>query len=350
MDFSKIRNYLFLGLLLTVTVTFLLLLKPFAYPIFWAAVVAALFYPLYQRLNSSLKHANLSATITLAAVAVIILLPLTIIGLLLIKESLALYAAFSTNSSELNQTVQNLANTIKHNPYTAQLAVDESFWIEKFSEAGRTITSYIFAALKNLTQDSFWFLVMFVIMLYTLFFFIRDGEKILKKLMYLCPLGDRYEVMLYKKFTTAASGIIKGTLLIGGIQGALGGIAFWIAGIEGALIWSILMMLFSVVPGAGSSIIWLPGAIILLITGHLAAGIFLLLVGALLISTIDNFLRPILVGKGLNMHPLLILFSTLGGIAVFGFSGFMLGPIIAALFLAFWEMYEEYYRTELAKN
>lgn len=335
---------------MAVTAALLTILRPFAYPIFWAAVIAALFYPLFKRLNKFLKHPNLSATVTLAAVTVIIILPLTIIGILLVREAIVLYGNFNNSGGQVNQTLRAVAETIKHNPITADLNINESFWAEKFSEIVRFVVNYIFGTLKDITQNSLIFIGMFILMLYTLFFFVRDGDWILKKIMHLCPLGDKYEVRLYKKFTDAASAIIKGTLIVGVVQGVLGGLAFWIAGINGALIWGIIMVLCSLIPGVGTALIWLPAGLLLILSGHVWPGVFILIIGALVISTIDNLLRPMLVGKDLSMPPLIILFSTLGGLVAFGFSGFMIGPIIAALFLSFWGMYEEYYQNDLKKN
>ncbi|MSU75396.1 MAG: AI-2E family transporter [Candidatus Magasanikbacteria bacterium] len=350
MDFTKIRNYLFLGLLGAVTILFFYILQPFAYPIFWAAIVAALFYPLYQRLNSWLNHPNLSATIILVAVIVVILVPLVILGTLLLKEAVSLYGTLSSSGNLWNSALERITNFFKYNSYNAQLHIDENFWGAKFSEVGQNVLGYIFTWLTNLTQNSLVLGFMFITMLYTLFFFVRDGEKILKKLLYLSPLGDKYEIMLYNKFTVAASAIIKGTIILGGIQGAIGGIIFAVTGIQGALIWAIIMTLCSIIPGVGSALIWLPAGIIMLLTGNIWQGIAILVVGTVVISTVDNMLRPLFVGRRLDMHPLVILFSTLGGLALFGISGFMVGPIIAALFLSFWEMYEEFYKTELKNN
>jgi predicted PurR-regulated permease PerM len=168
--------------------------------------------------------------------------------------------------------------------------------------------------------------------------------------MQVSPIGSKYEIMLYKKFTETASATIKGTILVGGIQGAIGGIMFAIAGIDSALIWGIFMVFFSIIPGVGPLIIWFPAAIFLILTGSIWQGIFIILVGTFVIGTIDNLLRPLFVGKDSEMHPLLILLSTLGGIALFGLSGFLMGPIIAALFVSFWEIYEEFYHKELSKN
>ncbi|KKP59557.1 MAG: putative permease [Candidatus Magasanikbacteria bacterium GW2011_GWC2_34_16] len=348
MDFSKIRNYLFLGLLGIVTISFLSLLKSFAYPIFWAAIIAALFYPLYKYINTKINHPNFSTLITMLVVLLVIIIPLTVIGTLLIKQSLEVYLSFDNN--QISTTLHQSLEWFKSNPYTTKLQINEAMITEKFSEITRTITSYIFVTAKNLTQDSITFFAMFLIMFYTLFFFIRDGKKLLLKLMYICPLGDKYEKMLYKKFTTTTHSTIKGTLLVAALQGTLGGLLFWITGISGAVIWGILIAVASLIPAIGTAIIWLPAGIVMLLSGGIWQGLTILIFGALVISTIDNFLRPILVGKDTQMHPLLILFSTLGGLILFGISGFMIGPIIAALFISFWEMYEEYYKDDLAHN
>lgn len=350
MDFSKIKNYLFLGLLLLVTLLFFSLLKPFGYPLFWAAVIATLFYPLYQKFNQWVKRPNLSATLSLIIITVCILLPIATIGTLLVKESITIYGTLNDNRGSINQSIQALIGFFHKSQAITGIKIDESVLSEKIADVSKNVLTFIFNSATNLTQNSFAAAGMFVLMLYALFFFLRDGEKLLKKLMYLCPLGDRYEVLLYKKFTSTALATIKGVLIIGGIQGLLAGIAFAVAGVQGALFWGILTAFFSITPGIGCAIIWVPASIILFVTGDTSGGLIIAGVGLLLISTIDNVLRPILVGKDIQMHPLLILFSTLGGIGLFGISGFVIGPVIAALFVSFWQIYEQYYHSELSQN
>ena len=350
MDFSKIRNYLFLGSLLIVTIVFLYLLKPFAYPIFWAAILAALFNPFYKKINASLGRPNLSALFTLLVIALIIILPLAIIFILVIRELIMLYVSFNTSGGEIGAFISTAGTFLTSNHFLAKLHINNAFITERLTELSRTFLAFIINAASSITQNSFLFLALFFLMLYTLFFFLRDGEKLLKKLMYLCPLGDRYEILLYEKFTSTASAALKSTLIVGTLQGFVSGILFYAVGIPGALIWGIIMGALSIIPATGSFLIWLPAGIIMLMTGHLWQGIVILLVGAVVISTIDNLLRPMLAGKDLEMPPIIILFSTLGGVALFGISGFVIGPIIAALFLAFWEMYEEYYHRELQHN
>jgi predicted PurR-regulated permease PerM len=166
--------------------------------------------------------------------------------------------------------------------------------------------------------------------------------------MHLVPLGNKYEKILYTKFTETAFSALKGTLIIGGIQGLLGGLMFAFLGIQGAAIWGIIMVFLSILP-TGPSLVWLPTAIILLINGQIWQGLTLLFFGLLVISVIDNLLRPILVGKETKLHPLLILFSTLGGIILFGFTGFIIGPILAALVVSMWNIYDDHYKDELLK-
>lgn len=350
MDFVKVRGFLFLGTLGLVTLGFLYIVAPFAYPIFWAAVLATLFYPLFKRLNSRLKTPNLSATITLILAIVAIAIPLFVVGAILFSQSLDLYNKVNANQDQITSFIKNAADTVQNNRFTAKLNVNENFWIEKFSEGAKFVTSYIFTNLTKITQNSISFFVMVVIMLYTLYFFLRDGEKLLKKIMHLCPLGDKYEKILYQKFTNTAFGTLKGVAIVGGIQAALGALSFSIAGIQGAFIWGVLMFLFTLLPTFGCSIVWFPAGMLLLLSGKIWQGVFLLIFGSIIISSVDNLLRPIVVGKEAQLHPLLILFSMFGGILVFGFSGFIIGPIVAALFLAFWEMYDEYFREQLDHN
>jgi predicted PurR-regulated permease PerM len=194
------------------------------------------------------------------------------------------------------------------------------------------------------------FIFQFFVMVYTLFYFFKDGPHMLQRLMHLSPLGDNYELMLYERFTSTARATIKGSFIIGGIQGVVGGVLFLIAGVQGAFIWGVILALFAMIPGIGAFAVWLPIGIFLLLTGSLWQGITVLVVGTFVISLIDNILRPPLVGKDTQMHPVLILFSTLGGIVFFGMSGIIIGPVITALFLAVISIFDYFYQRELLEN
>jgi predicted PurR-regulated permease PerM len=185
------------------------------------------------------------------------------------------------------------------------------------------------------------FFVEFAVMLYCLFYFLRDGKKLIDTITHYMPVDEQHMNTFISEFLVTSKAALKFTFIIGGIQGLLGGLIFYITGVDRALVWGVLMVGLSIVPAIGNSIIWVPAGIIMLLLGHIWQGIAILLFGFVVISSVDNMLRPILLGQDIQMHSLLIFLSTLGGIAAFGFSGFVLGPVVAAFFLASWKMFLE---------
>ncbi|MFA6486067.1 MAG: AI-2E family transporter [Candidatus Magasanikbacteria bacterium] len=349
MDFSKVRSVLFFTLLIVVTIAFLVLFKPFFYPLFWAAVIASIFYPLFQKLKKRLKFPRLSALIIMLLVLVIIVVPVAGVGSLLVKESIGLYNSIDSNSAQINDSIQSTLSWLQNHPYIQKLGINQAEWVQKFSDIARVVSAYIFNGLKDFTQNSVVFLGMLVLMFYALYYFLIDGARFLRLAMHLCPLGDKHEKMLYDKFTATALATIKSSLLVGVIQGFLSTIVFIVAGLQGAVILGVITVALCVLP-IGSGFIWGPTGIYLLITGRIWEGLLVLIFGVLVISTIDNLLRPLLVGQQAKIHPLLVLFSTLGGIAFFGITGFLIGPIITALLVSLWEMYDDYYKQDLDRN
>ncbi len=183
------------------------------------------------------------------------------------------------------------------------------------------------------------FAMYFFLMLYLLFFFLRDGGKIVEVIIDVLPIGDQRERDLLDKFAEVSKATIKGTLVVGIIQGSLGGIMFALLGIQSAIFWGVIMTLLSILPAIGSALVWLPAALYLIANGMLLKGLIMILVGSFVIGMVDNILRPILVGRDTKMPDYLILLSTLGGLGMIGISGFVLGPVIAAFFLAIWAMF-----------
>ena len=347
-NFSTMRSAFFFGLIIILTIAMLYLIRPFFYPIFWAAVLAILFYPIYSWLDKHIKLPRLSSVFVLVLVIVTIFLPLTLLSILIVNESIELYTRVSRGDGLINN-VQGATAWLESTPLAPYVENIKTEWTGYATNATKVISIFLFNNVKNLTQVSVKFVFMLFIMFYTLFFFFKDGPRLLKFLMRVSPLGDKYEAMLYQKFTSTARATLKSTLIVGGLQGTLGGIFFWIAGIQGALVWGIIMIALSVVPAIGSFVIWLPAGIIMLALGNTWQGL-VILIGGLFISTIDNIIRPPLIGKDTQMHPLIILFTTLGGIFLFGISGFVIGPIIASLFLAIISIYNCYYHGELDNN
>ncbi len=186
-------------------------------------------------------------------------------------------------------------------------------------------------------------LFILVIVVFPLFFFLRDGDEMIRAFMYILPLGDVRERELMAQFAGVSRATIKGVLVVGVVQGAVGGLFFFFLGIGAPVFWGMIMAVLSFLPAIGPAVVWLPAAIILMVAGNVGKGIVLLIGGILIISLIDNILRPILVGRDTRMPDFLVLLSTIGGLAVFGISGVVIGPIIAALFLTFWRIFGEVY-------
>lgn len=191
--------------------------------------------------------------------------------------------------------------------------------------------------LSAFTGNTILFIVQFTVMLYCLLYFLLDGDRFINTTAQYIPVDERRMNTFISEFLVTSKATLKSAFVIGGIQGLLGVLMFYIIGIKNPLVWGVLMMGFSIVPAIGSSIIWATAGIIMLFLGHIWQGIAILVFGAVVISSVDNLLRPILLGTDIQMHPLLIFLSILG-IAVFGFSGFVLGPVVASLFLSIWKL------------
>ncbi len=331
---SKVSS---LVVLVGVTLLFLYILSPFFFPVFWAAIIAALARPFYDLLNRKKHLPNLNALATIFLLLVVLLLPLTLIGTMLIDESVRLYDTIEqgTFSDQVEKTLEALQNTRLMQHFN----IDSQMLTAKLSELAADASKFIFNSLGNLTQNLIVFLVMFAVMIYTLYYLLRDGDRILKACFRLFPLNEKRSRIIMDQFLTITKASLRSTLILGGLQGIAGGALFWLTGIEAPIMWGVLMMLTSVLP-IGSTIIWAPAGIIMLFLGRTWQGLTILLVGTFVVGIIDNLLRPLLVGRETQLHPLLIFLSTMGGLVVFGFSGFIIGPVIASVLLSLWTMFE----------
>ncbi len=346
MDFKKIQSTTFFIALIGITLIFLWMLRPYMYPLFWAAVIATLFYPIHTRIERRVKHKSIAASITLIIVILVFLIPIAGIISLIIQQAISVYSTFGNQDTfnAISQTLQSyleipwIQNVIGEIDIKAKLTE----WASSLSGS-----AYQFAASSG--QNTARAFIQFFIMLYTLYYFLKDGPAILKKFMHLLPLGDKFEKELYTRFVSTTRATLKGTLLIGLIQGVIGGIAFMITGVPAAAFWGVIMIVLSIIPGIGAIVILLPATIILFMTGSTWQAVVVLI--ALIISNmIDNFLRGPLVGKDVQMHPLLIFFATLGGLLSFGLSGIVIGPVVTAFLLSIWKIYEQKYKTELDRE
>jgi predicted PurR-regulated permease PerM len=227
-------------------------------------------------------------------------------------------------------------------PYREQI-------LTKAGELVGSTSAFLFAALSATTRATAVFVFHFVVLLYTMFFFLIGGPDMLRGVLAYLPLTESDKQRMLEKFVSVTRATLKGTVLIGAAQGLLGGLAFWAVGLDGAIFWGTVMTVLSIIPGIGGALVWVPAALILMATGEVWRGIALAAFCGLVVGSVDNLLRPLLVGRDTQMHELLIFFSTLGGLLLFGAMGFILGPILAALFVTAWEMFGTAFRSALAE-
>ncbi|KPJ84584.1 MAG: hypothetical protein AMS19_00165 [Gemmatimonas sp. SG8_23] len=341
---TRTQNAFFYLLLFALTASFFYLLRNLFQPIFWAAIMGILFLPVQTRFEEQLKgRHSLAAFLTVIVIFFTVLVPTLLIAGAVAEQGLQLYQSLERGDINpgaiLDRIEQSLPPMVTE--WLEQMGVEPDTIQQRISQAAVDASGFIASLAVSVGQNVTRFAVLFFIMLYLLFFVLRDGEFLLDRIMWALPLGDDRERDLFAKFVEVSRATIKGTLVVGVVQGTLGGVMFAILGIQGAVFWGVVMIFLSILPAVGAAIVWLPASIILLINGQVIRGLVLLGFGAVVISLADNVLRPILVGRDTKMPDWLILLSTLGGLTVFGISGFVIGPVIAALFLAVWTMFGE---------
>ena len=333
----------FLLLLIAISLAFGWLLSPFYEAVFWGMVLAILFTPLYRRISQSMRQKRtLAALATVTIILVVVILPLTLITALLLQEGASVFARIQSGELSFGGYFQRLFAAFPSwlTDLLARFGLGNPDAVhEKMVASLTTGSKFIAGQAFNLGQNTFNFVISFFIMLYLLFFLLRDGEALSERIRRALPLQAEQQRNLSSKFTIVIRATMKGNIAMAVVQGTLGGLAFWFLGIHAAVLWGAIMAFLSLLPAIGAALIWLPAAVYLLVTGATWQGIALLAYGVLVISMVDNILRPLLVGKDTQMPDYVVLISTLGGIAVFGVSGFVIGPVIAAMFMAAWDIF-----------
>ncbi len=331
----------FLLMLVVVTVLFLYLLKPFFSAIFWACVIALLFHPLYLRFLRVLRFRRNSAALATLAVCVLIgILPAMFVIGSFFQEGARLFERLQSGEIDPVSYFERMREAI---PALQRLVerfdLDLGDIREQLSNAAVAAGSYIAQNILQFGQGTLKLFITLGLMLYVAFFLLRDGPALLALLVRALPLGDERERLLFAKFAEVTRATVKGNLVVAAVQGTLGGIIFRILDIPGALLWGVVMAVLSLIPAVGAGLIWGPVAIYLFAVGHWVQGVILTLFGIAVIGLVDNILRPILVGRDTKLPDYIVLLSTLGGFVLFGINGFVIGPLLAVLFVAFWEIF-----------
>ena len=345
---TNLRTAFVLLLVVAVTALFLAVAWPFFKPLLLGALLAGLFHPLYRWITRLLGgRASLGAAVTLLVLLVLGLGPVSAFLGIVLQQALTMsdqaipwlsqHLGVASTFNVHDWLVQRFPALAKYVPSQEQL-------LQQVGTAAKTAGAFVVSFAAGMTATTATFLLNLFVMLYAMFFFFRDGHKILERIFYYTPLSDEDETRMLTQLASITRATVKGTLVIGIIQGALAGIAFWVAGIEGAALWGTIMTILSIIPGIGAALVWVPAVIILFVTGQSLTATLLAAWCAAVVGTVDNFLRPMLVGRDAKMPDLLILIGTLGGLFLFGPMGFIVGPIVCGLFLTVWDIYGATFR------
>jgi predicted PurR-regulated permease PerM len=329
-------------MLMVVTLGFGWILLPFYGTLLWAAVIALLFQPVHRALLARMhRRRTACALLTLLLAILIVVVPFGMLSTVLAGEAMAVFERVQSGEWKPAQTAHQIFDAL---PAWA-VALLERFGLSDFAVLQRRLASLVAQASQwiapralSLGQDTFEFAAEVCITVYIAFFLVRDGEALLRVVRRAVPLAAQHKLALVDKFATVVRATVKGNLLVAVIQGALGGLAFWYLGVGAAMLWAVLMAFLSLLPAVGAALVWVPVALYFFAVGAIWQGVALCAWGVLVIGLIDNLLRPVLVGKDTGMPDWLVMITTLGGMAVFGINGFVIGPAIAAMFIAVWHI------------
>ncbi|HZM87530.1 MAG TPA: AI-2E family transporter [Blastocatellia bacterium] len=341
-NFPGLEDKTFLLLVVIVSLAFAWILIPYYGAVFWATVLAIVFAPAYRRLARSMRQKRtLAALATVTMILMIVILPLTLIAALLVQEGFSVYERVQSGELNIIRYFQQLFGAL---PAWVTDLLDRfgltnlGLMQERLSASLIKGSQFLAARALNIGQNTFDLIVNLFIVLYLLFFLLRDGDDLSNRIRDAIPLHAEQQRALFNKFTTVIRATVKGNVVVAVVQGTLGGL-FWFLGVHAPVLWAVLMALLSLLPAVGAGLVWLPVAVYFLVTGATWQGVVLIAYGALVIGLVDNILRPILVGKDTKMPDYVVLISTLGGLAIFGLNGFVIGPVIAAMFMAAWDIF-----------
>ena len=345
-DRQTIHRGGFLVFLLLVTLALAWIVSPFAAPLLWAALAAIMFQPLYQRVLANMpRHPGRAAAVSLLVITFAVLVPALWIGTLVIEEAARVVLAFQSGEIDVAAWFQQVLLAL---PDRVRTSLDNSGWTdfavlqERAQELLSTSAGLIAREALAFGGGVFGYVLAFGIGLYVTFFLLRDGKEIGEAVTRALPLHRTIADELVDKFLGIVRATIKGSVVVGLVQGALGAITFWIVGMPSIVLFGVLMAIFSLLPALGPAIVWVPVAIYLLATGAIWQGVVVVISGVAVIGMADNLLRPILVGRDTGIPDWVILVSTLGGIAMLGLSGIVLGPLAAGLFMAGWSILHDH--------
>jgi|SRR3954471_11958850 predicted PurR-regulated permease PerM len=333
----------FAWLLVGVSAAFALIVWPLFGAVLWATVFAIVCGPLFRWLRRVFGgRGSLAAAATVVLIVVVVIVPMTLLTGSLVREASGLYTRVRSGELGVGDYLHRALNVL---PAWGRSLLDQFGLTDvdslqaRLTEGLAQASQFVAVQALALGQITLTFMVSLGVMLYLLFFLLRDGEALYARVRAAVPLRADRQRALFDKFAVVVRATVKGNLVVAILQGALGGLIFWILGVHAPVMWAVLMSVLSLLPAVGCAMVWLPVALYFFATGAIVSGVVLILYGLFVIGLVDNALRPILVGKDTKMPDYVVLISTLGGLAVFGINGFVIGPLIAALFIAAWDLF-----------
>ena len=337
-----------LCLVVLISGVFLTMIHQFLMAIFMAGLFTAMVTPAYNWLEKKLGDREILASIlTVLGIVLLVLIPLAVLITVVVSQAISVGQSVSPWVQTFIDSPTTVTVLLEKIPYYEQILPYRDIIIQKVGQLVGTLSTFLIDSLSSFTKLTINAIFSSIIMLYVMFYFLTMGDVLLGKILFFLPLDDHDEQKLLNRFTSVARATIKGTLIIGIMQGTICGMAFAFAGIEGPVFWGSLMAVMSIIPAFGTAIIWLPALLILALTGDFTGVIILAILCGAIAGNLDNIVRPRLVGKDTEMHDLFVLFGTLGGISMFGLLGIIIGPIVAALFITVWEIYGDAFKDYL---
>ncbi|ELY4520440.1 AI-2E family transporter [Cronobacter muytjensii] len=343
MNSKEMSRAFFILILFIVSILFFNLIKPYLSAVLWAVILAVIFYPIKRRLCHAMGgRASIASLLTVVLICLLVFAPLAVITSSLIKEFNTVYSDLQANNTTLSVLLADVVRILPDwaQQMLAENQLDSATAIqEKISGAALKGSQYVAGSIFLISRNTFSVVVGFGIMLYLLFFLLKDGPRLVSMVLNALPLSDKVKQRLFRRFAAVARATVKGTVVVAVVQGVLGGVAFYFAGIGASILWGALMAFLSLVPAVGTALIWVPAVIYLFTTGAIVKAVLLTAFFIVVVGLADNLLRPLLVGKDIRMPDWLILLATLGGLEVYGINGFVVGPLIAALFVTCWNTF-----------
>ena len=343
MQVQTLETRAFLALVVLVTAVFVWLLGGYLMPVFWAAVLAILFARPFVWVRQRLGGRDTpAALLTLLMILVLVVAPLVGLGVAVTSEAVGVYSGVASGATDLQEVLEQAEALL---PRVTRLAedwgVDLDGMRERVSSTAISASRAVASGVVNVGQQTAQFVLLLAVTLYLLFFFLRDGDRIMRTVIRALPLGDTREERLFSRFAAVTRATVKGSFIVAAVQGAIGGVAFWGLALGAPVLWGAIMAVCALIPAVGTALVWIPATIYLLAVGSWGKAIILVLVGVVVIGLVDNALRPILVGRDAGMPDYMILLTTLAGLATFGISGLVVGPIIGGLFMTVWDIFTE---------